>query len=171
MELQYKNKKIFAFADSHGAHRQVMVPADTDILICAGDAVEDNLRGDEYDDFLEWFSRQPCRYRIFVPGNHELSFDIGQADGIRPRFEKHRIILLEDALDDFGGIAITSISGNSRIADEDIPEGTDILVTHPLSPSRHIGRRIRQPGNPELRPESTAEIPSVRTCPPDRRSC
>lgn len=130
MELQYKNKKIFAFADSHGAHRQVMVPADTDILICAGDAVEDNLRGDEYDDFLEWFSRQPCRYRIFVPGNHELSFDIGQADGIRPRFEKHRIILLEDALDDFGGIAITSISGNSRIADEDIPEGTDILVTH-----------------------------------------
>ena len=130
MELTYKGKKIYAFADTHGAHRQVAVPADTDILICAGDAVEDNLRGGEYDDFLEWFSGQPGGYKIFVPGNHELSFDIGQADGIRPLFERRGIVLLEDAVDDFDGVVIGSVSGNSRIADEDIPTDIDILVTH-----------------------------------------
>ena len=130
MELTYKGKKIFAFADTHGAHRQVAVPADTDILICAGDAVEDNLLGGEYDDFLEWFPAQPGEYKIFVPGNHELSFDIGQADGIRPLFERRGIILLEDAVEDFDGVVIGSVSGNSRIADEDIPTDIDILVTH-----------------------------------------
>lgn len=130
MELTYKGKKIYAFADTHGAHRQVAVPADTDILICAGDAVEDNLRGGEYDDFLEWFPAQPGGYKIFVPGNHELSFDIGQADGIRPLFERREIVLLEDAVDDFDGVVIGSVSGSSRIADEDIPTDIDILVTH-----------------------------------------
>ena len=130
MELTYRGKKIYAFADTHGAHRQVAVPADTDILICAGDAVEDNLRGGEYDDFLEWFSAQTGGYKIFVPGNHELSFDIGQADGIRPLFERRGIVLLEDAVDDFDGVVIGSVSGSSRIADEDIPTDIDILVTH-----------------------------------------
>lgn len=130
MELLYRGKKIFAFSDTHGAHRQLAVPEDTDILICAGDAVEDDLQGGEYDDFLDWFSNQPGKYKIFVPGNHELSFDIDVADSIRSLFEKHRIIIMEDEVDEFDGVVIGSISGNSRIADEDIPTDLDILVTH-----------------------------------------
>lgn len=130
MELSFKGKKIFAFADTHGWHRMIRVSDDTDILICAGDAVEDNLQGNEYDDFLDWFSIQPGKHKIFVPGNHELSFDIGVAENVRPLFERRGIILMEDAVDDFDGIATGAISGNGRIADEDIPEDLDILVTH-----------------------------------------
>lgn len=130
MELLFKGKKIFAFADTHGGHRKIRVPDDTDILICAGDAVEDNLQGNEYDDFLNWFSIQPGKHKIFVPGNHELSFDIGEAENIRHLFETHGIILMEDAVDDFDGIVTGAISGNGRIADEDIPADLDILVTH-----------------------------------------
>ena len=130
MQIEFKGQKIFAFADTHGAHRQLEIPSDTDILICAGDAVEDDMKGGEYDDFLEWFSAQPGKYKIFVPGNHELSFDIDAADAIRPLFTKRGIILLEDAVDEFDGVVIGSISGNSRIADEDIPTDLDILVTH-----------------------------------------
>ena len=130
MELVYKGKKIFAFSDTHGSHRQINVPDDTDMLICAGDAVEDDLQGNEYDDFLDWFAGQPGKFKIFVPGNHELSFDIGMADNIRVLFEKRGITLMEDAVNDFDGIIIGSISGNSRIADEDIPTDLDILVTH-----------------------------------------
>lgn len=37
---------------------------------------------------------------------------------------------MEDAVDEFDGITIGSISGNSRIADEDIPTDIDIIVTH-----------------------------------------
>ena len=130
MELTFKGKKIFAFADTHGRHKIIRVPDDTDILICAGDAVEDNLQGNEYDDFLDWFSIQPGKHKIFVPGNHELSFDIGEAENVRPLFERRGIILMEDAVDDFDGIVTGAISGNGRIADEDIPEDLDILVTH-----------------------------------------
>ena len=133
MELLFKGKKIFAFADTHGGHRMIRVPYDTDILICAGDAVEDNLQGNEYDDFLDWFSIQPGKHKIFVPGNHELSFDIGMAENVRPLFEKRGIILMEDAVDDFDGIVTGAISGNGRTA------------------IRHTGRRIRQSGDTELR--------------------
>ena len=52
MILDFK-RNIFAFSDTHGNHRKLQVPENVDIVICAGDAVEDNLVGDEYDDFIE----------------------------------------------------------------------------------------------------------------------
>ena len=73
--FQIKNLTIFAFSDTHGNHRRLQVPEDADIIICAGDAVEDNLVGGEYEDFIEWFASLPCKWKIFVPGNHELSFE------------------------------------------------------------------------------------------------
>ena len=82
MILNLNKKNIFAFSDTHGDHRELQVPGNVDIVICAGDAVEDNLVGDEYDDFIEWYASLPCKWKIFVPGNHELSFELGQADGI-----------------------------------------------------------------------------------------
>ena len=87
MQLTYNARTIFAFSDTHGAHHRLQVPENTDILICAGDAVEDNLQGGEYDDFIEWFAAQPGKWKIFVPGNHELSFDLDQADEIIKQFE------------------------------------------------------------------------------------
>ena len=82
LDLQVNILNIFAFSDTHGRHRELQVPENVDIVICAGDAVEDNLVGDEYDDFIEWFASLSCKWKIFVPGNHELSFELGQADGI-----------------------------------------------------------------------------------------
>lgn len=121
---------IFAFSDTHGHHQALQVPEDADIIICAGDAVEDDLRGGEYDDFIAWFSSLPAKWKIFVPGNHELSFDLGQADDIVKQFEAAGITVLQDAVEDCDGVIIGSISGNSLIADEDIPKDLDILVTH-----------------------------------------
>lgn len=121
---------IFAFSDTHGHHRALQVPEDADIIICAGDAVEDDLKGGEYDGFIAWFSSLPAKWKIFVPGNHELSFDLGQADDIVKQFEAAGITVLQDAVEDCDGVIIGSISGNSLIADEDIPKDLDILVTH-----------------------------------------
>ncbi|MGN1220913.1 MAG: metallophosphoesterase [Candidatus Cryptobacteroides sp.] len=121
---------IFAFSDTHGHHRCLRVPEDADIVICAGDAVEDDLKGGEYNDFISWFASLPAKWKIYVPGNHELSFDLGQADAIVWQFEAKGIVVLQDAIEEFGGISICSISGNARIADEDIPKGIDILITH-----------------------------------------
>lgn len=44
--------EVYAFADTHGSHRELQVPENVDIVICAGDAVEDDLLGGEYDDFI-----------------------------------------------------------------------------------------------------------------------
>ena len=38
--------------------------------------------------------------------------------------------MLQDGVEDCDGVVIGSISGNSIIADEDIPKDLDILVTH-----------------------------------------
>ena len=121
--------EVYAFADTHGNHRELKVPENVDIVICAGDAVEDNLVGDEYDDFIEWFASLSCKWKIFVPGNHELSFELGQADEIIQRMTDKGIIVLEDAIEDCDGIIIGSIGHNVMIAQEDITKDIDILVT------------------------------------------
>lgn len=123
-------RKLFAFSDTHGTHRRLQVPEDADIIICAGDAVEDDLKGGEYDDFIEWFSALPAKWKLFVPGNHELSFDLDQAKDIIRKFDDVGITVLQDAVEDCDGVNIGSISGNARIADEDIPNDLDILITH-----------------------------------------
>lgn len=128
--IAIKSHKIFAFSDTHGVHRDLRVPEEADIIICAGDAVEDDLKGGEYDDFIEWFSSLPTKWKIFVPGNHELSFELGQARAIEQAIAVHGIIVLKDAVEDCDGVVIGSISGDSIIADSDIPHDLDILVTH-----------------------------------------
>jgi predicted phosphohydrolase len=68
-------RHLFAFADTHGAHRSVQIPPETDIAVFAGDACED---GDETQlrDFLDWFAGQPGQHKLFVPGNHDLPFEL-----------------------------------------------------------------------------------------------
>lgn len=121
---------IYGFSDTHCRHRELQVPENVDILICAGDVVEDDLLGGEYDDFIEWFASLPCKRKIFIPGNHELSFELGQADGIIQRMTDKGITVLEDDIEDCDGIIIGSIGHNVMIAQEDIPKDIDILVTH-----------------------------------------
>jgi len=130
MTIQINGQTIFAFSDTHGHHRDLMVPENADVLICAGDAVEDNLQGGEYDDFIDWFSSQKAKWKIFVPGNHELSFDLGQSESIEKAMTDKGIIVLQDAVEECDGVIIGAISGNARIADEEIPSDLDILVTH-----------------------------------------
>ena len=123
-------RSVAAFSDTHGHHRDLKVPEGAEIIICAGDVVEDDLKGGEYDDFIEWFSSFPAKWKLFIPGNHELSFERGRANDITREMAARGITVLQDALEDCDGINIGSVSGNSIIADEDIPRGLDILVTH-----------------------------------------
>ena len=124
------NKRILAFADTHGNHRKIQVPEDADIVICAGDAVEDNLKGGEYDDFIKWFAGLDAKWKIFVPGNHELSFELDQAETIEKTMTDKGLLVMQNAVMDCDGVVIGSINGNALIADEDIPTDIDVLVTH-----------------------------------------
>lgn len=130
MIIKHNNKNIFAFSDTHGQHRDVIVPEEADIVICAGDAVEDDLNGDEYDDFIDWFSSLYAKWKIFIPGNHELSFEIDKSEEIEKAMDNKGISVMQNSIRDCDGVTICSIGGNVSIADADIPTGIDILVTH-----------------------------------------
>ena len=128
--ISLSNLTVFAFSDTHGHHRDLQVPEGADIIICAGDAVEDDLKGEEYNDFIEWFAALPAKWKIFVPGNHELSFSRSKYGAIVEQFEAAGILVLQNAVEDCDGVVIGSISKDARIADDDIPDNIDILVTH-----------------------------------------
>ena len=121
---------VAAFSDTHGHHRDLKVPEGADIIICAGDAVEDDLKGGEYDDFIEWFSSFSAKWKLFIPGNHELSFERGRADDITRKMVACGITVLQDAVEECDGVIVGSVSEGAHVADGDIPYDLDILVTH-----------------------------------------
>ena len=128
--IQLQGHCLYVFSDTHGRHRDLRVPKEADIAICAGDAVEDDLKGGEYDDFIEWFAELPAKWKIFVPGNHELSFELDQAEEVEKTMTDKGISVMQNAVMDCDGVVVGSISGNTMIADEDIPTDIDVLVTH-----------------------------------------
>lgn len=135
MLIEYKGLKIFSFSDTHGMHQQLEIPENVDVLICAGDAVEDNLDPNDYLDFLNWFSAQPATYRIYVPGNHELIFDIAPEWGamllntynIEPALNTTLNIENENQV-----VSLYLYSGCSRTVEDNInnTNNVDFLITH-----------------------------------------
>ena len=114
MILHLNSHSIFAFSDTHGLHRDMIVPEEADIVICAGDAVEDDLNGDEYDDFIDWFSGLSAKWKIFIPGNHELSFEIDNSKEIKKAMDDKGISVMQNSIDDCDGVTICSIGGDRK---------------------------------------------------------
>lgn len=133
MRLDYKGKRLFAFSDTHGMHRKLSIPKGTDILICAGDVVLD-FQEDGLSDFFDWFSSCAAQLRLFVPGNHEIIFDLypEEARQLMPT----NVTLLEDCGIKYDGITFYAIS--SRMIQQmqwlggecGLPYQTDFLITH-----------------------------------------
>lgn len=133
--IEYKNHKIFAFSDTHGLNYRLNIPKDADILICAGDCANEINRYDCVDEimyrFFDWFSRQPAKLKIFVPGNHDVLFDLNPeaAVGLVPS----SIVLLEDCGIEFDGISFYGVACRPWMftkTENKVPEGVDFLITH-----------------------------------------
>lgn len=133
MRLDYKGKHLFAFLDTHGMHRKLSIPQGTDILICAGDVVSD-FQEDGLSDFFDWFSSCPAQLRLFVPGNHEIIFDLCPEEA--RQMIPANVTLLEDYGIEYDCITFYAISskmiqqmqwlgGECRL-----PYKTDFLITH-----------------------------------------
>jgi len=65
--------KVVTISDTHTMHDQITVP-DGDILIHSGDATNRGYEN-EVREFGEWFRNQPHKYKVFVAGNHDTSFE------------------------------------------------------------------------------------------------
>ncbi len=65
--------RIVAISDTHNYHKKVEIP-DGDILIHSGDFTSRGYKH-EVEDFLKWFKKQPHETKIFIAGNHDISFE------------------------------------------------------------------------------------------------
>ncbi len=134
--------RVVCISDTHGDHRNLQLPPG-DVLIHAGDITAHGSR-DDLIDFLDWFSQQDYRYRVFIAGNHDTFLEAEPAETAQ---------LAADAgvtyLDDSGvvadGVKIWGSPITPRFHDwafmrdpgpdierhwAAIPVDTDVLITH-----------------------------------------
>lgn len=104
IEFHYKNKKIVTISDTHGHHRELIIP-NTDFLIHCGDACTDG-NVEQLKDFFQWFSAQRARYKIFVAGNHDLPFDLDLEGAIN--LITNNVVYLENRYAVMDGISFYS---------------------------------------------------------------
>jgi Icc-related predicted phosphoesterase len=67
--------RITGISDTHNKHKQLngKLPGG-DILIHSGD-ITSLGRKHEVSDFIKWFGKQDYTYKVFIAGNHDMSFD------------------------------------------------------------------------------------------------
>ncbi len=128
MVIPFKGHSIFAFSDTHGMYRRLAIPAEADILICAGDACE-GFNPADLQDFFSWFTSIPAKLRIFVPGNHDRIFN---QEPIRARnLIPKGVVYLENEGFDFDGIKFYSVPARPYLKKPvTIPVDVDFLITH-----------------------------------------
>ena len=146
---------IGIFSDTHGLHYdwesnhltgEVLEQWNKcDILIFAGDCSSRGLFR-EIKHFLDWFSKQPAKYKVMIAGNHDFGFEyIDKKNENYPIEIPDNITYLDDNSVEILGL---NIHGSpiqpefynwafNRKRGEDIkkhwdmiPNNTDILVTH-----------------------------------------
>lgn len=109
-------------------HRNILIPSNADIVIHCGDACIDGNE-EQLDDFFRWFSHLPVRYKIFIPGNHDLpfEFDPDYAQNLIPA----NVISLEDFPIKIGGIAFSALNARPWMHEPvEITKKPDIIISH-----------------------------------------
>jgi Icc-related predicted phosphoesterase len=137
--------KIVCVSDTHGKHEQLNYDLpEGDMIIHAGD-ISNVGRIDEINQFTQWFSNLPYKYKIFIAGNHDFGFEkIRHSNEIGISIP-HGVIYLQDEMVEIEGIKIYgspwqpefydwafNLPRGEKIAEKwnMIPENLDILITH-----------------------------------------
>eukprot|EP00438_Fugacium_kawagutii_P024552 Skav223332 [mRNA] locus=scaffold200:148307:149140:+ [translate_table: standard] len=122
---------VVHMSDTHGKFYDV---PDGDILIHSGDFT---YKGKEVNDFMSYFKALPHKYKVLVPGNHELDEDRLPVDDLRRMLgctPGSNMFLLVDESVTIEGIKIYGSpwtqESQRRERWQYIPKDTDILVTH-----------------------------------------
>lgn len=144
--------KITFISDTHTQHKKIELPGG-DILIFSGDFMGSGYRVYEAQSFLNWFSEQPYKYKIFIAGNHDRYCEINPElfETLVDDHVDQNVIYLKDDLIEIEGLKIYgtpwqpyfcdwafNIPESNRLISlyQNIPEDLDILITH--CPPYHI---------------------------------
>lgn len=145
--------KIWAISDTHTYHNILPVP-EVDMVIFCGDAtisIDSNknpnvfFSSKELFHFCEWFFDLPIKYKVFVPGNHDLACQ-RPSMGFEQLFTENGCIYLQHDYTEVEGLRIfgspyTHIFSAAKWAFKaakhkmnkywnQIPDDLDILITH-----------------------------------------
>lgn len=132
--------KVKVISDSHNKHDQLQ-DLECDILVHCGDACNKGSYT-EAKNFLEWFVKQPAKYKIYVRGNHDAGFK--KSNDLFAKAAEYGIIILNNSSVTINDRLIWGCSFVSSIrlgvyarplsdrekAWEDMPDEVDLLITH-----------------------------------------
>jgi Icc-related predicted phosphoesterase len=133
--------KVVLISDTHKLHEKIKLP-EGDLLIHAGDISGRGTYG-EVMIFLEWFSKLPFKYKVFIAGNHDFFFEKNNHKEISDFPEG--VIYLENSIIEIEGISIWGSPYTPEFYNwafmkkrgeeiktiwDKIPNKVDILVTH-----------------------------------------
>lgn len=124
--------KILHISDTHGCHRRLHDLLQADIVVHSGDFT---MNGSEQEalDFMNWFCDLPHPHKIFICGNHDECLYGATIDGLdgNVHYLCNSGVEIEGlkfyGIPMFMGDCITDRQSRHYA---NIPEDTDILITH-----------------------------------------
>lgn len=139
---QLSSFNITLISDTMGLHHNLRLKPGF-ILVHAGNITLNGKR-EEYNDFIQWFGRQPFDHKIFIGGNHDLCLQQIGATNISSSLPRGIHYLENSAIELIGikiyGTPVTPyLMGSAFIEHAEatlgqtynkIPEDTDLLITH-----------------------------------------
>lgn len=128
IQISFEGKTIIAISDTHGKHREINIPP-CDILIHCGDICTDGDE-DQINDFFDWFSASPAKYKLFISGNHDYPFvfEPSSAKNLIPS----NIVFMENRIKTIQNISFLGLTSQYNL--HGIPniqtKKVDFLLTH-----------------------------------------
>ena len=124
--------KILHISDTHGCHRRLSDLPEADVVVHSGDFA---MTGSEQEalDFLNWFCDLPYLQKIFICGNHDDCLYGAKVDGL-----DDNVHYLCNSGVEIGGVRFYGVpmfmgdcvTGRQAKHYANIPDGTDVLITH-----------------------------------------
>jgi Icc-related predicted phosphoesterase len=138
--------RILHISDTHASHYLLNIPKNIDMIIHSGDEsnyYEFYKNEIECRDFMEWFGSLNIKYKILIAGNHS-AFIAKNTREFKKLCQEKNVIYLENEGIEIEGIKIWGSPYSPTFGNwyfmksrdkmhkiwENIPEDTDILVTH-----------------------------------------
>lgn len=72
--------KTLLLSDTHGQHYDIDIPKKGYTCVIHTGDFTNMGREDEIDSFLLWYSNIPCKHKILIAGNHDLSLEYHNAE-------------------------------------------------------------------------------------------
>lgn len=166
--------KIVAFSDCHWLYKQIKDFPEADLCIFAGDWCGSGESLFETACFANWFGNLPYKYKVAIPGNHDI-FCENNIAYTKTLFKENGIILLIDeeiTIENlkiygtpwcpfFNNWAFMKPDKDLKPIFKAIPNNLDILITH--TPPRDICDPEGY-GSEELRKAIVDKKPKIHIC-------